>query len=312
MTLPSTRWFGLVAALCLLGGCASNGPSPEPKNTTPPGSTRTGEAIDLHFAWPVGLAARVEYEEKQESPGAQRVENIVFRSSHRMRVEQADEGIRVVHDEFSSEPVTSGKGARPLGAPAEQDPLETEPDAPVGDLLPDLIVDHAGHLVRITGADRLRADALARMSRGTEESPESQARLERWIAHAVSDDALTERATRDWDALVEFWAGARVAVGVTSAPRGSGGASGQLSVTPRGPCDGSDGSATCVRIELESHPAPELRHSVLLVTEPERLVPHQLRVSNELHGRVTRPDGKEEKIDQRNSWSYQFHYSSGP
>jgi len=311
LTLLPTRWLGWTAALCLLGGCAGSAGSPQPKAATPGTSALTGESIDLHFAWPVGLTARVEYEENGEFKTPQGVQTIVFRSSHRMRVEQADEGIRVIRDEFSLEPVTSAEGARSPGNAAQQDALETEPDAQVGDLLPDLIVDRTGKLVRIAGTDRLRADALERMSKGTEQSPESRARLERWIAHAVSDAELTQRATRDWSALVSFWVGAQLDVGVTSAPLASGGASGQISVTPRVPCDAGDRSATCVRIELESHPAPELRHTVLLVTEPDRLVPHEVRVGNEIHGRMTRPDGKQENIDQRSAWSYHFSYSSG-
>ena len=265
----------------------------------------------MHFAWPVGLTARVRYEEDGAAETPQGAQSVVFRSSHRMRVEQADEGIRVIHDEFSVEPVTSAEGAKSPGNALRQDALESEPDAQVGDLLPDLIVNPTGKLLRIAGTDRLRADALERMSRGTEESPESRARLERWIAHAVSDAQLTERATRDWNAIVSLWVGVRLAVGLTSAPRVGGGASDQVTVTPRVPCDAADRSASCVRIEFDSHPAPELRRTVLLVTEPDRLVPHEVRVGNEIHARMTRPDGKQEKIDQRTGWSYHFSYSSG-
>jgi hypothetical protein len=306
-----TRWLGWTAAFCLLGGCAGSTQSPESHPAASRGSAPTGELIDLHFAWPVGLTARVEYQETGESKTPQGVETIVFRSSHRMRVEQADEGIRVIHDEFSLEPVSSAEGAKSPGSSSSQDPLETEPDEPVGDLLPDLIVDRTGKLVRIAGIDRLRADALERMSKGTEPSPESRARLERWISHAVSDTALTERATRDWNALVSFWAGVRLAVGVTSASLAGGGAPGQISVTPRVACDVGDRAAKCVRIELESHPAPELRETILLVTEPDRLVPHEVRVGNEVHARMTRPDGKLENINQSRAWSYHFTYSSG-
>jgi len=306
-----TRWLGWTVALCLLGGCAGSTKSPEPEPAAPRGSALTGELVDLHFAWPVGLTARVEYQERGESKTLQGVETVVFRSSHRMRVEQADDGIRVIHDEFSLEPVTSAEGAKSPDNSSQQDALETEPDQPVGDLLPDLIVDRTGRLVRITGTDRLRADALERMSKGTEPSAESRARLERFITHAVSDDALTERATRDWNALVSFWAGERLAVGVTSAALGGGGAPGQLSVTPRVPCAAGDRAAKCVRIELESHPTPELRQTILLVTEPDRLVPHEVRVGNEVHARMARPDGKLENINQSSAWSYRFTYSSG-
>jgi hypothetical protein len=267
--------------------------------------------IELHFAWPVGLTARVEYEENGEEKSPEGAESIVFRSSHRMRVEQVEEGIRVVHDEFSIEPVTSAEGAKSSRSPSSQDTLETESEGEVGDLLPDLIVDHTGKLLRITGTDRLRADALERMSKGTEQTPESRARLERFIEHAVSDAALTERATRDWNALVSLWVGVRLAVGVTPAPLVQGGASDRLSVTARVPCDAKGGDAKCVRIELVSQPTPELRNTILLVTEPDRLVPHEVRVANEVHARMARPDGKSEEVNRTNAWSYRFSYSSG-
>jgi hypothetical protein len=311
-----SRWLGWGAALCLVFGCAGSAGSPKPKAATPQASSLTGELIDLNFAWPVGLTARVEYQETRESKTSQGVESLVFRSSHRMRVEPAGEDIRVIHDEFSLKPATSAEAAKSPRTSSQEDELETEPDAQVGDLLPDLIVDRTGRLVRIAGTERLRADAVERMSKGNEQSPESRARLERFIAHAVSDNALMERATRDWNALVFSWAGARFAVGVLSSQLGAGAASDptssrQLSVTPRVPCDASDRTATCVRIEFESHPAPEVRDTIVLVTEPDRLVPHNLRVGSEIHARMTRPDGKLENIDQSHAWSYQFTYSSG-
>ncbi|HKE12696.1 MAG TPA: hypothetical protein VKE73_14100 [Myxococcota bacterium] len=264
----------------------------------------------MHFAWPVGLTARVEYQQEGEARTPQGPESIVFRSSHRMRVEQAQEGIRVVHDEFLLLPVTSGQGAKSSGNAGPQDPLEPEPSGQVGDLLPDLIVDRTGNLMRISGIDRLRQEALERMAKGTEQTPDSRARLERWIAHAISDAELTERAKRDWSALVSFWVGARVPAGVTDTPAAGGSAASRLSVTPRVPCDAGDKSSRCVRIELESHPAPELRHTLFLVTEPDRLVPHELRVVAEIHGEVPGPDGKPNKVDQRDTWGYRFTYAS--
>jgi hypothetical protein len=232
-----------------------------------------------------------------------------------MRVEQADEGTRVVHDEFSLEPLTSAEGAK--GTHSSPEAPDTEPDGQVGDLLPDLIVDHTGKLLRIEGLERLRTEALARMSAGVEETPESRARLERWIARTVSESALTQRALRDWSALVSAWAGAQLAVGVASLRAAGGGSapgapsSGQISVTPRVPCYDDDRAKGCVRIELETHPAPEVRNTVLLITEPDRLVPHDLRVASEIHGEITRPDGKPQKVDQRSEWGYHFSYARG-
>ena len=314
MTPSSSHWLPWAAALVVLSGCAGSVSSPAPKAGTSEVSAPTGEIIELHFAWPVGLTAQVEFQESREANAPPGMESIVFRSRHRMRVEPAEEGIRVVHDQFSLEPATSAEGAKSPSGSSPRDSLETEPDAQVGDLLPDFIVDHTGKLLRIAGTDRLRADALERMASGTEESAESRARLERYIAHAISDVELTQRAARDWNALVSFWVGARLAAGVTSSPGTGGGAnatgSGQVTVTPRVPCDPGDHSATCVRIELESRPSPELRNTVLLVTEPDRLVPHELRVGNEIHARMTRPDGKSEDIEQHHSWSYRFRYSS--
>ncbi|HBZ71013.1 MAG TPA: hypothetical protein DEP35_15290, partial [Deltaproteobacteria bacterium] len=202
----------------------------------------TGQFVDLRFAWPVGLTARVEFQETGESKTAHGVESLVFRSSHRMRVEKAAEGIRVIHDEFSVLPATSAEGANSPSTSSPSEEPESDSDTQVGDLLPDLIVDGTGKLVRIAGTERLRADALERMSKGAEQSPDSRARLERFIAHAVSDDALMARATRDWNALVYTWTGARFPVGVfpTSTPvAGTSGptSSGQISVTPRIPCD---------------------------------------------------------------------------
>jgi hypothetical protein len=309
LTLRATPWFACTVAFGLLTACA--GSAPAPNAATSATSTATGELIDLHFAWPVGLTAQVEYQQEGEARTPHGPESIVFRSSHRMRVEQAEEGIRVVHDEFSLQPVTSAEGAKSSGRTGPQDPLETEPAGQVGDLLPDLIVDRTGNLLRIGGTDRLRQEALERMATGTEQSPESRARLEHWIAHAVSDVELTERAKRDWSALVSFWVGARLPVGVTESPAANGGAASRVSVTPRVPCDAGDRSSRCVRIELETRPAPELRHTILLVTEPERLVPHELRVGNEIHGQMTRPDGKQENVDQRNTWGYRFTYATG-
>jgi len=233
-----------------------------------------------------------------------------------MRVEHADEGIRVVHDEFSLEPLTSAEGAKGSHSSPPQEAPETEPDGQVGDLLPDLIVDRAGKLLRIEGLERLRAEALARMSAGVEETPESHARLERWIARTVSETALTQRTMRDWDALVSSWAGAQLAVGVAPLRAAGGGAPGaaspgQISVTPRVPCDTVDRAKSCVRIELETHPAVEVRNTVLLITEPDGLVPHDLRVASEIHGQITRPDGKPQKVDQKNEWGYHFSYARG-
>jgi hypothetical protein len=259
----------------------------------------------------VGLTARVEYKEEHEAKTPEGAVSLVFRSSHRMRVEQAGEGIRVTHDEFAIQPLNSAEGAKAPDRVQPQDPLETESEAQVGDLLPDMLVDRSGNLVRVTGTDRLRAEALERMAAGTEQSPESRARLERLIARTVSDDRLTEKAERDWSALVSFWVGARLAVGVSSSPAGSGGGSRQVSVTPRVPCDRGARPATCVRIELESHPSPELSHTILLVTEPDRLVPHELQIGTEIHGPLTRPDGKLQRIDERSTSSYQFTYASG-
>jgi len=233
-----------------------------------------------------------------------------------MRVEHADEGIRVVHDEFSLQPLTSAEGVKGSHGSPPQEAPGTEPDGQVGDLLPDLIVDHTGKLLRIEGLDRLRAEALARMWAGVEETPESHARLERWIARTVSESALTQRALRDWQALVSSWTGAQLAVGVASLRAAGSGApgapsSGQISVTPRVPCGADERAKSCVRIELETHPALEVRNTVLLITEPDGLVPHDLRVATEIHGQITGPDGKPQKVDQRNEWGYHFSYARG-
>ena len=259
------------------------------------GPAASGEILTLSFAWPRDLAAEVELKRVSIRDDGRSNPQHVVEARYRLRTESQAGGLRIVSEGLR---ITRIDG-RPEGTPAVTGLGDAEATAAL--LAPTLRVDAEGRVLEVEGLDELRRRMAAGIAAA---SPQAAPRAEQIARIALSPERLSEH----WASAVESWVGMELELGATYAMEVNEARPGTLEVSERMACFPGGAINRCVQLRLESWldgemgtaqlqsqardllgqlGAPdlpvealrslELRESVELLTEPERLIPHFVR-----------------------------------
>lgn len=164
-------------------------------------ATPLEDLVWLEFAWPVGLSADVDMEQRMVRGEGGGESDVTMRSRYRMTVRDHPRGLAVDHS-----------GATLVGLDAVP-PLEAEdPLAAMYESLPELsstfIVSDDGMLLDVEGLERgteaLRR-ALEPVSEELRDVPGAEA-VNEMLAASLSVDAMKATAAELWASMVWFWA----------------------------------------------------------------------------------------------------------
>lgn len=282
----------LFATFLALAGCA--GPTSETAASEP-----AGDALTLAFGWPTDLAAVVDVKRLNvRDDGRTNPEHLV-ELRYRLRTEPYPGALRIVSEGVQ---VTSIDGRTSSGS--SLDGVEGA-EATVVALAPTLRVDADGTVLEVEGLEALRRQTAERIAAA---SPRARAQADRIAQLTITPEKLSEH----WAAAVESWVGMEVELGASYEMEVNEARPGTLEVSERVPCFEGASDTLCVRLRLESWLDPdagaaefqsaargvlaqlggpelpldalrsvELRETIDLVTEPERLIPHFVRVRRE-------------------------------
>ena len=274
--------------------CASPGPGTG-------GDELPGEALALRFAWPPELSADVEVKRLRVREGEREASSRLIEARYRMRTEPRPDSLRVVSEDLRVTSVDGRATSESLGDGKEG------ADAAIAALAPTLRVDAEGHVLEVEGLEALRRQTAERLAQA---SPQAAAQAARIAELTITPEALSEH----WGAAVESWVGLEVEPGARYDMEVNDARPGTLEISERVACFEGDADTGCLRLRLESWldadegaaqqqiqsagrelvgqlgggelPADaavsvEVREEIELVTEPERLVPHFVRVRRE-------------------------------
>lgn len=225
-----------------------------------PAGATAQSPVHLDFGWPTGTA-RVEVRTTSSSRSVDILSRERLRS-YRMRVSEADGGLRISHDEHTFDGVPADElveGTRAEGGPN------------VGRLLslqPDLRVTSEGAFLGVENYDELRGrmqtalDAVrARMAAGRPVYVMTDTLMEA----ALTEDAVTRAAEHSWNQLAGWWAGRTLREGEPVTVSGIMELSNtyapievDVELTLGGPVDCPEGADAEACLALESRSTPDL------------------------------------------------------
>jgi len=325
--MPAARRLSTLVAALGAGtlACASASPgagrpgSPAAREATSPaaeagsGGAGAGAAVPaagggpvrLTFAWPQDLQARVTLDHREQRSG----ETGFARFTHRMVVAPEGRALRVATRESEAEGNTPG----------------LELNLAINEAL-DQIVTRAGAYLRTDGLD----EAVELLGARDDE------------ARIASRVALERIAALDWELLAGAWAGRSLRPGEPAAHQFQASVpllpgvpallDVELRLVGRVPCEEGDAEPRCVELAWRGVPGPGARAAAVerirgaqepgaapleledlratiearLVAEPETLLPHRLRVAEELRLTVRQPGGDAEEVVDRADDRYRF------
>lgn len=251
-----------------------------------------GDVVALRFGWPAGLSADVTYRWTRTKKGKPPLSSSL---TARLTVAAEGDGLRVSYRGWKRDAAAT--------APAQGSSLSSFEKMAA-------IVDKKGSLVRIDGnlsPDDARRVTTASMT-GTSAGPDATNKMAELIPLVTQ-----QNAAQTWQMLVETWAGADIPIGrdveteedspVPVLPGTTLKTRFKIRAARRVDCPGQTGKR-CVELKLRTQPDPASLAKVVeaigakfgtnglgsagdlsaveeltLVTEPDRLLPHQLDVT---------------------------------
>ena len=291
MRLAQRSALGLTVCLSVGAGCAGS-------RDGRASDEAAGEALTLAFAWPRDLAAEVEVERIRIQQDQRGETKRVIRARYRVRSEPQADALRVV----SEDPRVTSIDGRAVSDSAAGGTERAK--ATLGPLAPTLRVDHDGRVLEVEGLEALRQQAVQAVARAT---PRVALQADEIARTAITPEKLSEH----WVAAVQRWVGLEVQLGTTHELQLEDGRPGTLEVSQRVTCFPGAQESRCIRLRLASSRegdagSAELRSTFLELlsqigaspadaslavetheelevrTEPERLVPHFVRMRREM------------------------------
>jgi hypothetical protein len=303
----------LAATCAALLGCAgpSRGagaaapPAASPERGAGPAPAMTVEAVRLTFAWPADLQAGVRLEHREQR-GA---ETGSARYTHRMVVTPEGRGLRVETRDAEAEGNTPG----------------LEVNVALNEALAQ-VVTRSGVYVRTEGLD----EGVELLGADDDED------------RATARAALERISALDWELVAGAWAGRTLRPGEPVAHRFPASVpllpgvpallDVELSLVGRVPCEEGEAELRCVELAWRGVPGERARAAALervrgsqvegadpaaieglragleahLVAEPDTLLPHRMRVQEELRLSVRQANGDVEEVVDRSDDRYRF------
>ena len=241
----SSRWLGAAFALVALSRPAL-------------GQTRV-DSVSLRFAWPVGMAARVDQEWTRMQVGPQRSDSISVRSNYRLTVSAHPKGRLIQADSFR---MTSAPAATTSRRAGDVDPQQLL--TRLGSVQPSYVVSTEGEFVGIEGVERTKRVLDSLLAPMLREMANAPPQLKALLQNVTSEQAFTAAAAQEWNALAGTWVGAVWEVGEVyeaSTDEPSPMIPGlkvpmrhEFSAAERVQCTDVETARRCIRLEMTSEP----------------------------------------------------------
>lgn len=262
--------------------------------------------VKLEFAWPDGLQATVAYTKSRIRTGSSAKPASSMATLYDMKASKRQSATVVSHGNVRLDPTSIPPSLTEL----ERKQLELMTKA----ALPAYVIKQSGDFDRIDDSSAFRTALLASLGQSLP-ALANDPNLRRMIDQITSEEFLNAAASAEWSQYVGFWVGASLDVGETYTSKYQGtvpllpsraiGMTSTFRITGEVACDRGGQAKKCVEIEMRTTPnqsevagaiqaliqkvapqdadrSPEvidsidLEQSLLLVTEPDGLVPHRL------------------------------------
>ncbi len=237
-------WIATGAALLLLAALGAGARAEE------------ADTVSLRFGWPDAVVLSVEraFEREEVRPSGETPPPVRSEVRYRWTGTRSGDEYRIAFSDFEVVRAEPRPATRDALVQLEHVSRAVEP------LLPTLVVDSAGQLLRLEGLAPLRERMLAeyRAIPGLEQDPQAS----RMLGVLTSDAMLEGRAPEDWNRMVQVWQGEDAEVGGSAEQVGTTGEPAGISVENvftyaverRLPCSERDAAASCVRLSLTQEP----------------------------------------------------------
>lgn len=305
------------------------------------------ETALLEFRWPIGLHAEVVEQRETWENSSDGADSTSAALSYTMHVENHPQGYLVRHFDFVFS--DSRSRARGRSDEVSEITLDLEElSSQVGAMIPSYVVSPQGELVGIDGLETLQARAREMLRTDLAASERKGPATRELLEQLLSRDFFLAQANEVWSELVGFWIGSELEIGVMYefeqeeanplVPNVMLPFTYQFGAKEMVPCTAGDPNADCVALELVSFPDPnamealilellermngvdasdqvfyerlQMENYVLLVADPETLIPYRLESSKIVSGRSVRSDGKAADFDQISVRTVTYTYSS--
>ena len=275
------------------------------------------DVVRLSFAWPAGTAAEVETVQRMVRSGDGTDSDITIRGSYGISVEQHPEGLVIHHTPFRT---TEFHSVPELPADNPLSLLYSR----IGTVTPDYVISPGGELLAVEGVEEMGARMREALLPLADSMPEQAEALTAMLGQLTSREFLFAQIEEQWNGMVGTWLDAEFEVGATyeleeEAPSPL---MPQMMIpflylftaVERTPCSDADVALSCVLLEMESCPDPDVlqqlteqwiaqagpdvdgqitsmeQETILrLVAEPGTLLPHRWETE-----RVVRVTGTEQ------------------
>ncbi len=306
-----------------------------------------GETALLEFQWPIGLHAKVVEQRETWENSSDGADSTSAALSYTMHVENHPQGYLVRHSDFVFS--DSRSRARGRSDEASEITLNLEElSSQVGAMIPSYVVSPQGELVGIDGLEALQSQAREMLRTDLAASERQGPATRELLEQLLSRDFFLAQANEVWSELVGFWIGSELEIGVTYefeqeeanplVPNVMLPFTYQFGAKEMVPCTAGDRDSDCIALELVSFPDPDamealilellermngvdasdqvfyerlqMENYVLLVADPETLIPYRLESSKIVSGRSVRSDGEAADFDQISVRTVTYTYSS--
>ncbi len=302
------RYFGLLTLSLTLWQAAI---APTVAAQTVP---TTRDTISLRFDWPAGLTAIVARSDMRITARDDFADTTGGSSRYRMTVSEHPDGRLIDFSQFEILDLDDFRSG--------YQPAMTFAKVRDG-LVPSFIASPAGGLVGLADYPALRSTADQLLAPHLDSLPDLPIGGAALVGRLLSEDVYTARIADEWAATVQLWAGEAFEVGATygfeTQERPPIVADtvvthqNDLGVTARTPCHPRDADTSCVALWMTSSPTPEamaaltsritkamnadslaaarvdslaIRNEILVVAEPDGLIPHQIEITRHTYTRA--------------------------
>lgn len=309
----------------------------------------SGETALLEFRWPIGLHAEVVEQRETWENSSDGADSTSAALSYTMHVENHPQGYLLRHSDFVfSDSRSRARSRRSSDAEGEITLNLEELSSQVGAMIPSYVVSPRGELVGIDGLEALQSQAREMLLTDLAASERQRPATRDLLEQLLSRDFFLAQANEVWSELVGFWIGSELEIGVTYefeqeeanplVPNVLLPFTYRFGAKEMVPCTAGDRDADCIALELVSFPDPnamealilellermngvdasdqvfyerlQMENYVLLVADPETLIPYRLESSKIVSGRSVRSDGEASDFDQISVRTVTYTYSS--
>lgn len=299
------------------------------------GSAGAKDSVQLKFAWPDNLNAKVSFLYRNTSRRGMKGHSMMVYGNYDANVRPMNGGLRVVSENADIQVRSEGLPAGP------QSKLQQALARAMGKQ-PAYEVDRQGQFVRLADAKQYRKTLEDALNAAFADSPsEMRAKIVSAAAPAMTDEQLRAAAAASWNQIVGAWLAAKLDMGDVyklkfKRPVASlGGATvtllAEIQFVKRASCTAKDRGRKCVELQMKTsadnesvvkaikaqaagggNPAMTVRafymkETIRVLTEPGTLVPHRMHSTKET-SMVIKANGRNHSVNQVDELKLAYGY----